>query len=387
MVVEYRVRYFLVIFFTLISCVLCDKNPPGFRAYNSEISLIVSREHRSYLRSIERDFYDDLALPQLFHQLKWRSAFACQTMMQDSGHDPGLIGELLAADRIGRQPFTNWLHPVPRLISGCWNFFKMNDMNPHRDFLVVAQEFPKVSKECYSVGFLQPYLMHYILGCRRLTMIDLDWRILAAHQQMVGFFARRQFKKKANLDKVLSQLEIGWIARFDGKPVQPRAKVNLDTVCFQENHALCKEFLYGFQQDFDKLAAIQLQLSYLHTGKYFAKKNSMLVIYLSNAIDKIYTTPRQFRQFMQQVKHGLLLGQTALFIYHSAGRSRFGVYALKKQSKKTFRLKTVCKDDYLSTPVLNYEFNYDSYFEALSSTPKKKIVNCSQRFIAPRAEW
>ncbi|MEM7180319.1 MAG: hypothetical protein AAF518_05375 [Spirochaetota bacterium] len=373
----------LVVVFLILSCTSQQGIPPKFSLHNAGISLLTSSAHQKYLMDVDKDFYDHQDLQQLFSSIRWKANITCKMIWKQESYDKQIIRELVSPASFAKEPFLNWWHPVPKLITGCWNFFKMNDMNPQRDFQIVQKNYPNTPKECYSVGFLQPYLMHYVLGCKRITMIDVDWRILDAHRQMVGLYQKNSHKQQATILDDIRKLEIGWIARFDGKPVEAKAKVDLDTICFQKNHKICKEFLLGFHKRFDEVASIQLQLSYLHLGKFFANKKAMLVIYLSNAIDDVYTTPEQFAQLLHRVKKNLYIGQTAVFIYHSAGRSRFGVYELKKQKKESFSLKTICKDIYLSTPVLKKTYTYPTYFEQYTDS-QGDIPGCSSQFVAQK---
>jgi hypothetical protein len=214
--------------------------------------------------------------------------------MVKKNYDKSTVYKLIREENFKKEPFNNWGHPIPKLIVGCWNFFRLNDVRPNLDFTLAKKYYPTEKKDCYTVGFLQAYLMHSILGCNSITMIDIDWRILEAHYHLTQLYQSKKMLSEPSLLEGLKTLTVNWVAKFNNQPMEKITKASLDTFCFYEHHKMCKENLLKFQEDFFKLDSIFLRLSALHNFSYKNKEPNTKVIYLSNAIDDLYTNKSQF---------------------------------------------------------------------------------------------
>lgn len=322
----------------------------------------------------------------IFRELFLKHNKVCKMVWGQIPYKKEFIRTFLSDKSFSKSPFLYWDHPVPKLIAGCWNFFKMNDMKPQKDFRLVSYLYPPGKLDCYSVGFLQPYLMHTELNCKNLNMIDADWRIHEAHWQLLEEFFKGKFTTEEEIEKDLPNLRLGWIARFDGKPMEASTDVNLNTVCFKSHHSVCKKFISAFQARYRSIKTINLQLSFLHSGDYTTKKDTIPVIYLSNAIDTIYTSQKQFDLFLDSVKKGLPDKGKAVFIYHSAGRDNFGIYELERRGE-AYKVRTVCKDIYYTSPVHKIQRTFSTYFERIRNRDKvNKKISCQQLFLEKTGE-
>ncbi|MEM7180255.1 MAG: hypothetical protein AAF518_05050 [Spirochaetota bacterium] len=339
-----------------------------------ELYLLVSNEHKNHLVHLEKNLYKTGELQKVFNLMQTGSDAFCNMIYGRKKHDEKVSDTFIRSDYYKKLHRTHGQY-IPKLVAGCRNFFKMNDLNPHRDFELVKKLYPNASKECYSVGFMQPYLMHQILGCRKLTMLDIDWKILDGHRQMIQKFKKKEFANKENVSKNLTSLDIGWIPNFNNEPIQEKEDVSIDTVCFRYYSPYCTQALFGFQERFEELESVQLQLSSLHNGLFIASPGSMVVIFLSNATDKLYTSWEEFKLFLDSVYGTLSEGQSALFIYHNAGRSNFGLYEMKKTSVGK-SIETICRDEYLYPRSYTVQGTYITFFEYITQS-KGRNKSCS----------
>jgi hypothetical protein len=186
-------------------------------------------------------------------------------------------------------------------------------------------------------------------------------------------FHSKGFDSEGKIPTSLSQLKLGWIARFDGRPMEAEIKTDLNSLCFAEHHKMCTNILLDFQKNFLNLDAIYLRLSALHDSNFKMNTTNTKVIYLSNAIDDIYTNRQQFDSMMAQTANAFAPTQKAIFVHHAAGRSLFGIYELKK-TESGHEITTVCKDKYLTTPVAEVTSEYSTHFERV--TANKKFPTC-----------
>lgn len=342
--------------------------------YLDELYLLVSNEHKNNLSDLQKNFYKKEELQNVFTSMQEGGDIACEMIYNRRKYNKPVFEKFMQSEYYQKLQRTHGSY-IPKLVSGCRNFFGMNDLNPHRDFELVNKFYPKKPKECYSVGFLQPYMMHNMLGCKKLTMIDIDWKILDGHRQMVQKFKQKQFTSKERINQALSGLDIGWIPNFTNEPIEKKAKVDINTICFSYYSEYCLEAILGFQKRFEELESVQLQLSSLHNGLYLASPDSMLVIFLSNATDKLYTSWDEFKLFLDSVYATLSEGQTALFIYHNAGRSKFGLYTMTK-TREGKSVDTVCRDTYLYPRSYINQGSYITFFEYVTQT-RGRTRTCS----------
>ena len=135
--------------------------------------------------------------------------------------------------------------------------------------------------------------------------------------------------------------------------------------------------LTGFQKEQNSLEHVELQLSYLHNANYKPRhKESTLIIFLSNAVDDNYTNKKQFEDLLENMRQSLTENQSAVFIHHSAGRQQFGLYNFKKTSAG-YSLTTICRDNFLTAPVVKVQKYYKTHFDNAALT-QGKIPACHQ---------
>lgn len=245
-------------------------------------------------------------------------------------------------------------HPdsLPSLIAGCRNFFEMNDLRPDRDFAAIRALYPEARFECYSVGLLQPYIMHSVLGCDELSMLDINWRILELHAHILKAADSRALDTTAAVRESLAEFYLKFPA-MGGNRLNAPLPAAIERLCRPLQHDYCRTVLPAFQQ---KLAVhapqfVQLQLSSLHDGRYRTpRENRLRVIFLSNAIEESYTSADEFRKFLSNLRESARAPiQPDLLIHHVGGWKLFGIYALYHEPvTEEPRIATLCKDSYLS---------------------------------------
>jgi hypothetical protein len=342
------------------------------------ITVKFSEDHQSYFLDVNKSTYLGTEINEIFGKLGEKSDTVCEMVWGQKKMNPEVLHEFISQTSFSKEPFKTWSHPLPKLIAGCWNFIKLNDTRPDLDFHLVNFFYPEEEKECFSVGFLQPYWMHTILKCKRLTMLDIDWKIHDAHNQFLNFYNKKKMSTEGSITESISNLHLGWIARFDNKQMVKKESTTFDTICYSKFKKNCMNFLLKFQEDYSNLTEIEFQISALHTASYKFLPNTVPILFFSNAIENLYTSKPQFEQIIKSVSEGLGQGRKAIFIHHAAGQSQFGLYELQVNGDG-FQLKTVCKDNYISSPV-GETHPYDTHFDKMSIS-KSSIPNCSKQTV------
>ncbi|MBK8398481.1 MAG: hypothetical protein IPL26_24960 [Leptospiraceae bacterium] len=360
----------LLFFIFIFQCQTSKVNTPKEKV---PILFQVSDEHKSFFVDLNKNDYSEAEISEIFQNRKELARTVCEMVYGQKKYSKDIVTQFISAESFTKEPFKTWGHPVPKLIAGCWNFFKLNDVHPNRDFALLAKLYPNEPKDCFTVGFMQAYLMHNTLGCKTLTMLDFDWKILEGHKQLLDIFHAKGFDSEEKIPNSLSLLKLGWIARFDNRPMEAETKTDLNSLCFFEHHKMCKEILLNFQKNMLSLDTVYLRLSALHDSNFKTPNNYTKIIYLSNAIDDIYTKRAQFDSMIAETAKLFVPGQKAVFVHHAAGRSLFGIYELKKVDTGT-EITTICKDKYLTTPVEEVTSEYSTHFEKV--TINKKFPTC-----------
>lgn len=364
---------FFVIFCFSLFCNQCQTTKENLPKDRVPIFFQVSNEHKEFFVDLVKNDYSEAEITTIFQNRKDLARTVCEMIYGQKKYSKDVVTQLISAESFTKEPFKTWGHPVPKLIAGCWNFFKLNDVHPNRDFALLAKLYPTEPKDCFTVGFMQAYLMHNTLGCKNLTMVDLDWKILEGHKQMLDLYHSKSFDSETKIANSLSQLKLGWIARFDSRPMEAETKTDLNSLCFGEHHKMCTNILLDFQKNFLNLNAVYLRLSALHDTNFKMNTSNTKIIYLSNAIDDIYTNRKQFDFMIKETANALTQNQKAIFVHHAAGRSLFGIYELKK-TESGGEITTICKDKYLTTPVEAITSEYTTHFEKV--TINKKFPTC-----------
>ncbi|MEQ9363053.1 MAG: hypothetical protein RIF32_02350 [Leptospirales bacterium] len=260
--------------------------------------------------------------------------------------------------------YTRNRHPdsLHSLRAGCRNFFEMNDLRPDRDFALVRAIYPESRFDCYSVGLLQPYIMHGILGCRSLTFIDINWRILEMHRALLRRAQAGAFAAAETVNAELSGLQLKFPA-LHARPTRPRP-ARIQHLCRPIQHEFCLQILPEFRSAFEKTPArrLRLNLSTLHAGAYESHgaesgeepSAATRVIYLSNAIEESYTSRAEFEALLQNLNATAATGRAEpaldVLIHHVGGWKLFGLYEIRHANAgpEGIQIRTICKDTYLS---------------------------------------
>ena len=125
------------------------------------ISLQISSQHQEIFNI--KDFsYSEQSAKQVFKQIETQTDMACARKQNIKGY--------------------NWV--MSALINGCLNFYLMNDLDAYKAFSMI-REISANKKDCYTVGFAQLYLMNTFSECNNINAIDVDWRIIYAHYQLI----------------------------------------------------------------------------------------------------------------------------------------------------------------------------------------------------------
>lgn len=347
---------------------------PGCREKSEKKEIVFSMEIspalHAFLTDLNSQSYEEKDFSALFTALKNHSDPYCSALHTKSPFDPVVAGALIRNSQMDR--FRSEFYPktLGSILSGCWNFFSMNDITPDNDFRLVRALYPDTDFYCYSVGFLQPYIMHSILGCRNLTMIDIDWRIHEGHRQMMSLYREGKFQSAGDFTRDLSMIHVSWVA-YDTAPA-PDRPLTLDGACFLSQSELCRNSLLGFSKTFKGLESVKYYISFLHEANFpRIEGRPMKVIFLSNAIEDIYTSHDEFYAMLDRVYNSLSRGQKALFIYHSGGMPTFGLYEMENNGTDKI-VRTVCRDPYVTKSHTQEMHEHESYFEPMSVESEKK---------------
>jgi len=236
-----------------------------------------------------------------------------------------------------------------RMKTGCWNFFRMNDVSPNRDFEQIKKIYPASNFDCYAVGFLQPYIMHDVLNCSTLTMLDFDWRIHDAHQQMADALANARFTDEDGVMEAMADIDIGWVA-YD-KNMRKTHKGSYNAFCNRANKKLCMKSLLGVQKKWSSLQKVRLNIAGMHDISLVntaSNTDHIKVVFLSNAMEYIYTPKKEFDSMMESISSQLLEGQKLVAIHHAGGRAQFGLYEIQKKNGELV-VHILCRDEYSTT--------------------------------------
>ncbi|MEN9798806.1 MAG: hypothetical protein RL653_2502, partial [Pseudomonadota bacterium] len=307
-------------------------------------ALEVSAEVRGHLAPVAQASYPREALDALFKDLRLKGDAFCRRKFNkvDSPEAAAYVpAASLAADlavsHMGRRA----------MVLGCRNFFEMNDIRPERGLALVralSKAGPAPAAfDCYAVGLMQPWMMHRELGCRRLGMVDLDWRILEAHHRLAGLLSAGKLSSVEALEAALPSLDFRWVAQrkhdVDGHSLGVAAPV----LCRSQN-ADCKRTLVELQQR-PPPARVELRLTGLEDLDLGpAEQGVRRVLFLSNALE--YMSWTGTRGLLDRLAKALPRGEHALLVHHAGGTTGFGLYRLEATAAGAPRIRTLCKDEY-----------------------------------------
>ncbi len=355
--------FFLVIFFGSV-CKISKPHPEvkQIQAKKPKLELIASDKMRLYFPVLEKDYSEQEVFSAL-ESIRDISNETCQMIYSMVPYDKEKIKTYTNIE-LG-SPITSkfYLHTFRRIIVGCWNFFQMNDVSPDKDFEYIKNLYPNARFDCYSVGFLQPYIMHSKLNCENLYLLDIDLRIIEGHAQLLKFFHEDKMQTEEDVLNNFKELNIGWIAQY--KTFNAKTNISLQSLC-PKNYEMCLQELLNFQRKYTKLKKITLYASALHEANLFPEDSKISVVYLSNALEDYYTKKKEFDFMMKRLEEELQTNQKILFIYHNGGRHLFGVYEVTKLENE-LDITSSCRDRYLFYPEEEERTYYNIHFDRLKN--------------------
>lgn len=347
--------------------VLCHCNSSNLPRY-PEFSLKVSQAHKNTLHILEQEKYDQAKTHEIFTLMAEKGDEVCKMYYEQhsnpKGFDQAKIKEYIKMN-LKRNKKEKWYDNImPALMAGCFNFFTMNDQKVWETFKVVADKFPE-KKDCYSVGFMQPYFMHNILNCKRLIMLDINWRILHVHAELLKNMqmVKEEYKSIEQFESIVFNLPVHWVAILFNRPLkkyiedtlgkntddpEKKHKVDFTAFCEKKDLDVCKDTLYSFYKKFRKenLNSVELQLSYLHEIDVQNNQTDTAIIFVSNALDKEYTSRKDFDFMIKSIFNSLTTEKKVIIVYQAGGMELFGIYQLRKDNSKN-KVETLCRDNYV----------------------------------------
>lgn len=249
---------------------------------------------------------------------------------------------------------------LSEIIAGCYNFFTMNDLSVKRAFTMVREFYPGVEKDCYSVGFAQLYFMETLIGCRKWTAIDIDWRILDLHHQVLSRYFKHEPLK-------FNELVLRWSANFaDEEKIRPREEgITVDSFCYWPTRPDCRKAFERFPRFFPAIRAVELQLAFLHDIS-IQPLSPVSVVHVSNATDPGYTSKVQFEQLLNSLVPATAKNHKAVVVYHSGGSYQFAIYEVSRAEGASPAVTTKCRDNfawskyYKDRPGVKYRTYFDN---------------------------
>lgn len=337
-----------------------------------KLELIASEKMQMYFPILEKTYLEEEVFSAL-DSIRDISNETCEMIYSMRPYDKERIKAYTNIE-LG-SPLTSkfYLHTFRRIIAGCWNFFQMNDISPNKDFEYVKNLYPNAKFDCYSVGFLQPYIMHSKLGCENLYLLDIDLRIIEGHAQLLKFFHENKMQNEEEVLNNIKQLNVGWIAQY--KIFNAKTNVTLNSLC-PKNYEMCLQELLNFQKKYTQLKKVSLYASALHEANLLPENSKISVVYLSNAFEDYYTKKKEFDFMMKRLEEELKENQKIVFIYHNGGRHLFGVYEVTKVNNE-LEISSSCRDRYLFYPEEEERTYYNIHFDRL------KNLKASGKYCSP----
>lgn len=310
-------------------------------ACGSKAVLRVTPEHQDYLRDLSSDVYRNGAIGKLFTTLESKGDEICNMIFENSDFNDELAKNFSATLNFRKLPKQKWYNNVlPSLIAGCFNFFKMNDRGIPGIFRLLESMYPG-SKDCYTVGFAQYYMMYQEMQCDHLVAIDADWRILKAHYD----FHESVRNKPADADALtlLRGIELGWVAHFDVMPQRRENVENEVTFCMETERAHCQRS-FDYFTGLGDIRKTELRLGFIHDTQFAPRSADMSLIFTSNALDWEYTSRAQFEKLYRSMHEYLPRGKKVAIVYQSGDSEDIAVYELEKAENDQLNVSIRCRD-------------------------------------------
>ena len=332
----------------------------------SVIELYAAEHLVDALVALDRERVAEEDLAPLFRVLARESVALCRHMNFDEPlADEDLEVYMLPPGTYRSAP----LRSRRSLIAGCWNFVRMNDRSPQRDLKLLDALYDAPSYDCTSVGVMQPYLMQHFLGCARMTMLDFDWQIHRVHAQFLA--AMREGELGEDLSEPLANMSVGWIAHHKAEPEIPLA---MRSLCRAEIADTCADALRTTQAALPEVERVTLALAGLHDAPFEpVPADRQRVLYLSNALERAYTTNKEFNALMSRVAAVTGPDQVSVIVHHAGGQPSFGIYEVRPVAGEEdpegrgWEVRTRCRDPYLMSVVReNTDGVYKTWLEDVS---------------------
>ena len=225
----------------------------------------------------------------------------------------------------------NWI--VASLMTGCENFYLMNDLDAWKSFNVLGKLLKDQTKDCYTVGFSQLYLMSSYSKCTRISAIDIDWKILQSHHSLIFNFHGKKYDEDF----------------FRNIRTYPDKNYGIRTFCESNDIASCRAAFKDFTANGTNLREINLQLAFLDEIKFLRTDAKNIILYVSNAIDPEYTTPKEFKTLVTSIFSAIGTTKTGYVIYHTGGGREAAIYKLIDENGFK-NISVVCRDDLVWAP-------------------------------------
>lgn len=258
-------------------------------------------------------------------------------------------------------------------MAGCWNFVAMNDRRPDRDFRAITALVGADHYDCAAVGLMQPYLMMSALGCRSLTVVDLDWRIHDLHVQLLRLAQQGALRDATEVFEAVERMTTAWVALAEPLAEQ---RPSLAGLCPEPMTSRCAGALVDFGRavaGLRGLEALDFQVASLHDATYPAgPPGSALVVYASNALEPGYTTAAQRSALLENLGAHLTDGRRVILVHHAGGSRRFGLYELVRR-EGALEVRTLCKDPY---PVVSRRAPRGSTYNLAFDRPFERAPSC-----------
>lgn len=354
---------------------------------SQDIEMIFSQELVDLFIPVEQQIYSGAQIQNLMSNMRVAGDDYCSKVVQSGSRTRAQDNSLIVASEVYNYGRSN-NGSASRMKTGCWNFLRMNDRHPDRDFSRVKDYYPEQNFDCYAIGFLQPYIMHSVLDCSHLTMLDFDWRIHDAHQQLTNMLQNQQIQSEETLKSSLADIDVGWVAYY-GK-LRSTHKASFDLFCTESRQELCKSSLMSAQEKWGQLNSVRFNVAGMHDVDFnniseVDGKETIKVVFLSNAMEAMYTPRKEYNRMMLNIENSLDVGQKIILIHHVGGYAQFGMYEVERHDVG-LKVRTVCRDTYTATASGHTEPTYTIWLDDSSTTKKAPSCRSKPKVAAQKVE-
>lgn len=352
-----------------------------------ETEMIFSQEMVDLFLPVEQQTYTGSQIQTVMSNMREVGDEYCSKVVQSGSRTRAKDNALIIASEVYNYGGST-KGASPRMKTGCWNFLRMNDVYPDRDFSRVRDYYPEENFDCYAIGFLQPYIMHSVLECSNLTMLDFDWRIHDAHQQLTSVLQNQQIQSEETLKSSLADIDVGWVAYY-GK-LRSTHKASFDLFCAKSSKELCLKSLLKAQENWGELSSVRFNVAGMHDVDFNNlqdenSKETIKVVYLSNAMEAMYTPRKEYDKMMQNIEQSLEVGQKVVLIHHVGAYAKFGLYEVERQ-ETGLNVRTVCRDAYNATAIGHTEPTYKIWLDYSSKTKKAPSCRSKPKITSTKSE-